>query len=54
MVDPLTATETSAASLKLVNDTLGERPVSAVIYTRSHIDHFVGAVPTEVAAFNIR
>lgn len=43
IVDPLTATETADASLQLVNDTLGERPVSAVIYTHSHIDHFGGA-----------
>lgn len=43
IVDPLTTTETAAAALKLVNDTLGERPVSAVIYTHSHIDHFGGA-----------
>ena len=42
IVDPLISKETAAASLKLVNDTLGERPVSAVIYTHSHIDHFGG------------
>ena len=43
IVDPLTATETAAASLKLVNDTLGERPVTGVLYTHSHADHFGGA-----------
>lgn len=43
VVDPLTAKETAAAALNLVNDTLGERPVSAVIYTHSHADHFGGA-----------
>lgn len=42
IVDPLFTTETSAAALALVNDTLGERPVSAVIYTHSHVDHFGG------------
>ncbi|MFN3212389.1 MAG: alkyl/aryl-sulfatase [Henriciella sp.] len=42
LVDPLTATETAAASLKLVNDTLGERPVTGVLYTHSHADHFGG------------
>ena len=42
IVDPLTATETAAASLKLVNDTLGERPVTGVLYTHSHADHFGG------------
>ncbi|WP_300380905.1 alkyl sulfatase dimerization domain-containing protein [Henriciella sp.] len=43
IVDPLTVKETAAAALKLVNDTLGERPVSAVLYTHSHADHFGGA-----------
>ncbi|MEZ6002269.1 alkyl/aryl-sulfatase [Hyphomonas sp.] len=42
IVDPLFTTETAAAALALVNDTLGERPVSAVIYTHSHVDHFGG------------
>jgi alkyl sulfatase BDS1-like metallo-beta-lactamase superfamily hydrolase len=42
IVDPLTATETAAASLQLVNDTLGERPVTGVLYTHSHADHFGG------------
>ena len=42
IIDPLTSIETAAASLKLVNDTLGERPVSAVLYTHSHADHFGG------------
>ena len=43
IVDPLTATETAAAALKLVNDTLGARPVTGVLYTHSHADHFGGA-----------
>ena len=43
IVDPLTVKETAAAALKLVNDTLGERPVTGVIYTHSHADHFGGA-----------
>ncbi|MEQ8559120.1 MAG: alkyl sulfatase dimerization domain-containing protein [Henriciella sp.] len=43
IVDPLTVKETSAAALKLVNDTLGERPVTGVLYTHSHADHFGGA-----------
>ncbi len=43
IVDPLTVRETAAAGLKLVNDTLGERPVTGVIYTHSHADHFGGA-----------
>ena len=43
IVDPLTTTETASAALALVNETLGERPVSALIYTHSHADHFGGA-----------
>ena len=43
IVDPLTVKETAAAGLKLVNDTLGQRPVTGVIYTHSHADHFGGA-----------
>jgi len=40
--DPATAQETAAAALELVNEHLGERPVVAVIYSHSHIDHFGG------------
>lgn len=40
--DPLTAKETAAAALKFINETLGERPVTAVIYSHSHADHFGG------------
>ena len=43
LVDPLTSTETAAAALALVNNTLGERPVTGVLYTHSHADHFGGA-----------
>ncbi|WP_250462254.1 alkyl/aryl-sulfatase [Microbulbifer litoralis] len=42
IIDPLTMTEVSQAALELVNRELGERPVSAVIYTHSHPDHFGG------------
>ena len=41
--DPLTATETAAAALALVNEHLGARPVVAVVYSHSHGDHFAGA-----------
>jgi alkyl sulfatase BDS1-like metallo-beta-lactamase superfamily hydrolase len=40
--DPLTASETAAAALALVNEQLGERPVVAVVYSHSHGDHFAG------------
>ncbi len=42
VVDPLTARETAAAALDLARRGLGQRPVSALIFTHSHIDHFGG------------
>ncbi len=42
IVDPLTGRETAAAALELVNQQLGPRPVIAVIYSHSHVDHFGG------------
>jgi alkyl sulfatase BDS1-like metallo-beta-lactamase superfamily hydrolase len=41
--DPLTASETAAAALALINQQLGYRPVVAVVYSHSHGDHFAGA-----------
>jgi alkyl sulfatase BDS1-like metallo-beta-lactamase superfamily hydrolase len=40
--DPLTAKETAAAALAFINEQLGDRPVSAVVYSHSHADHFGG------------
>ncbi len=40
--DPLTTQEPARFALKFVNDTLGKRPVVAVVYSHSHIDHFGG------------
>ena len=42
VIDPLTSVETAQAAMVLVNATLGQRPVSAVIYSHSHADHFGG------------
>lgn len=42
VIDPLTAPETAKAAYDLVSEHLGKRPVVAVIYTHSHIDHFGG------------
>jgi alkyl sulfatase BDS1-like metallo-beta-lactamase superfamily hydrolase len=42
VIDPLTATATARAALDLANRALGARPVRAVIYTHSHVDHFGG------------
>ncbi len=40
--DPLTAAETARAALKFINEHLGERPVTGVVYSHSHADHFGG------------
>jgi len=42
VIDVLTSAETARAAMALVNKELGERPVSAVIITHSHGDHFGG------------
>ena len=44
VIDPLTVAPTAKACLELANVTLGRRPVSAVIYTHSHADHFGGVL----------
>ncbi|MBL4807507.1 MAG: MBL fold metallo-hydrolase [Rhodobacteraceae bacterium] len=40
--DPLTSKETAAAALKFLNEQLGERPVTGVVFSHSHADHFGG------------
>ncbi len=42
VIDPLTSAQTAAAAMALVAEHLGPRPVTAVIYTHSHIDHYAG------------
>ena len=42
IIDPLTASESSRAALALVNQHLGHRPVTGIIITHSHVDHFAG------------
>jgi len=42
VVDPLTVRETAEAALALARRHLGERPVSAIVFTHSHVDHFGG------------
>ena len=42
VIDPLISTECAAAARGLVRQHVADRPVSAVIYTHSHIDHFGG------------
>ncbi|HAV1362129.1 TPA: MBL fold metallo-hydrolase [Vibrio parahaemolyticus] len=40
--DPLISKETAKAALDFINKELGERPVTGVFYSHSHIDHFGG------------
>ena len=44
VIDPLISTETAAAALALYRQHRGDRPVVAVIYTHSHVDHFGGVL----------
>ncbi len=58
IVDPLTARETAAAAMAFARKHLDERPIVAMIFTHSHIDHFGGALGVlsseQVRAENIR
>ena len=53
VIDPLISAETAAAALALYREHRGERPVTGLVYTHCHIDHFGGAAgivsPEEVA-----
>jgi linear primary-alkylsulfatase len=42
VIDPLISKETAAAAFALYQEHRGPRPVVAMIYTHSHIDHFGG------------
>ena len=44
VIDPLISAECAAAGLALYREHRGDRPVTAVIYTHSHIDHFGGVL----------
>lgn len=53
VVDTLTSRETAEAAMAFARQHLGNKPVSAVVFTHSHVDHFGGAlgvVPREAAA----
>jgi len=43
VIDPLISAETAAAALALYREYRGDRPVTALLYTHSHVDHFGGA-----------
>lgn len=42
VVDPLISVETAVAALALYRKHRGDRPVTAVVYNHSHVDHFGG------------
>ncbi|MER6581131.1 alkyl sulfatase dimerization domain-containing protein [Nonomuraea sp. NPDC001023] len=42
VIDPLVSTECAAAALALYRRHRGDRPVTGVVYTHSHVDHFGG------------
>jgi alkyl sulfatase BDS1-like metallo-beta-lactamase superfamily hydrolase len=44
VVDTLTARETATVAMAFARKHLGDKPVSAVIFTHSHADHFGGAL----------
>jgi alkyl sulfatase BDS1-like metallo-beta-lactamase superfamily hydrolase len=54
VIDALTCRETAAAALAFARWHLGDKPVSALVFTHSHVDHFGGAfgvaTPDEAAA----
>ncbi|WP_329115811.1 alkyl/aryl-sulfatase [Streptomyces sp. NBC_01465] len=43
VIDTLISAETAAAALKLYRDNRGDKPVTGLIYTHPHVDHFGGA-----------
>jgi alkyl sulfatase BDS1-like metallo-beta-lactamase superfamily hydrolase len=42
VIDPLISTECAAAALQLYREHRGDRPVTGMLYTHSHVDHFGG------------
>jgi alkyl sulfatase BDS1-like metallo-beta-lactamase superfamily hydrolase len=44
VVDPLTSRETGAAAIALARRHLGPVPITALIFTHSHVDHFGGVL----------
>jgi len=42
VIDPLISTEVARAGLELYFEHRGRRPVTAVVYTHSHVDHYGG------------
>jgi alkyl sulfatase BDS1-like metallo-beta-lactamase superfamily hydrolase len=58
VVDPLTARETAAAAIAFARRHLPEKPIVAMIFTHSHMDHFGGVhgvlTAEEIASGDVR
>jgi alkyl sulfatase BDS1-like metallo-beta-lactamase superfamily hydrolase len=58
VLDPLISAEVAAAALELVNTHVERRPVTAVVFSHSHADHFGGVrgvcTPEDVATGRVR
>lgn len=53
VVDPLTTRETARAAMAFAREHLGDKPISTVIFTHSHIDHFGGVLGALGAAKDV-
>jgi alkyl sulfatase BDS1-like metallo-beta-lactamase superfamily hydrolase len=58
VVDPLTAKETAARAIAFARQHLEERPIVAMIFTHSHLDHFGGVLgvlsPEQIDSGSVR
>ncbi|MEO0439123.1 MAG: alkyl sulfatase dimerization domain-containing protein [Pseudomonadota bacterium] len=50
VVDPMTSTQTGEAGMSFALQHLNRKPISAVLFTHSHIDHFGGVLGVLAAA----
>lgn len=44
IVDPLTSIETASMAIAFAREHLGNQPITAVLFTHSHVDHFAGVL----------
>ena len=51
VIDALTCRETAATALAFARKHLGDQPVTALLYTHSHVDHFGGAAVGLIVIF---
>ncbi len=52
IVDPLTTVETAKKAIEFAFQNLGKKPITAIIFTHSHIDHFGGVSGLDLNYFN--